>query len=33
MARTTDEKVNTVITYNTFWYNDRVFEENIAVLK
>ncbi len=28
MARTTDEKVNTVITYNTFWYNDRVFEEN-----
>ena len=28
MAKTIDEKVNTVITYNTFWYNNRVFEEN-----
>ena len=28
MAKTTDEKVNTVIKHNTFWYNDRVFEEN-----
>lgn len=37
MAKTTNEKVDTVITHNTFWYQDRVFEENyeahITVLK
>ena len=37
MAKTTDEKVNTVITHNTFWFQDRVFEEqyeaHITVLK
>lgn len=27
MARTTDEKVSTVLTQNTFWFQDRVFEE------
>ncbi len=37
MARTIDEKVNTVLTQNTFWFQDRVFEEeyeaHITVLK
>lgn len=28
MRRTTDEKVNTVIKHNTFWYKDNTFEEN-----
>ena len=28
MTRTTDEKVNTVIEHNTFWYKDSTFEEN-----
>ena len=27
MARPTTEKVNTVLTHNTFWFQDRVFEE------
>ena len=37
MARTTTEKVNTVLTHNTFWFQDRVFEEkyeaHITVLR
>ena len=37
MARTTDEKVSTVLTQNTFWFQDRVFEEeyeaHITVLR
>ena len=37
MARTTIEKVNTVLTQNTFWFQDRVFEEeyeaHITVLR
>lgn len=37
MAKTIDEKVNTVLTQNTFWFQDRVFEEkyeaHITVLK
>ena len=37
MARTIDEKVDTVLTQNTFWFQDRVFEEkyeaHITVLK
>ncbi len=28
MEKTIDEKVNTVIKHNTFWYNDNAFEEN-----
>ncbi len=28
MARTTEEKVNTVIEHNTFWYSDKAFEES-----
>ncbi len=28
MRRTTDEKVNTVIKHNTFWYKNNTFEEN-----
>ena len=27
MARTIDEKVNTVLTQNTFWFQDKVFDE------
>ena len=27
MARSTDEKVNIVVTQNTFWFHDRAFEE------
>ncbi len=27
MARTTDEKVSTVLTQNTFWFQDKTFEE------
>lgn len=37
MARSTDEKVNTVLTQNTFWFQNRAFEEeyeaHITVLK
>lgn len=37
MVRTTPEKVNTVLTHNTFWFQDRVFEEeyeaHITVLR
>ena len=37
MVKTIDEKVNTVLTQNTFWFQDREFEEkyeaNITVLK
>lgn len=37
MVRTTDEKVNTVLTQNTFWFQDRAFEEeyeaHITVLR
>jgi hypothetical protein len=37
MTKTTDEKVNTVLKHNTFWFQDRVFEEkyeaHITVLK
>ena len=37
MARTTDEKVSTVLTQNTFWFQDRMFEEeyeaHITVLR
>ncbi len=37
MVKTIDEKVNTVLAQNTFWFQDRVFEEqyetHITVLK
>lgn len=37
MVKTIDEKINTVLTQNTFWFQDRGFEEkyeaNITVLK